>query len=633
MTATRIVRRGPLAWSQQALFFFSSWSTQDDPWPALVLAYQLDEPRSMTEIRAALANLASRHEILRTRIRLRESGEAEQLVSEPPTSDDIPVTQVPEQEDEDSLRRFRDRLRWEPPSLNEAHLWKAHVVGGRTIFLTLHHILTDGTGVTVLGGDLAALLNPDGEPVTGPAYQPLDQADWESSVVGEKTGERSLNYIGNLLDKAPQRLFSRLLQHAGGDRYLMVTIGSAALLELLDQACRRLEVKRQTMLAGLLSAFITVRWGQAVCPMKSYMSNRTTPASQTCAGPLYQAGFLLLEAEGDPLFTDWLAQVQGATMRAYARSRYPDEIYREMVVRRSFERGVYSRFLFDINFLRGFGGAIPERTLGEPVEVNDIRMERTVNSAGLPEACEFMARIVDDELVLTLDVDQVVFDATSVDLIFHGMITALDHIVRGASPTLTELGALAGVHPIDWPAGWVQSDGCWVDLPDLTRNLLDHPLVDAAFVEHDEKLTAYVSSTAAELTPFDMHDHLLGVLAYRPGLICPDRYVVCDSPPVNTTAASEWRARPVVREGSGRDVPDRRASNGAEKALLTALRRTHDLSDEPSMAHSYVGAGGRIGRVAAFVEAVHEQGYTGLTREDFIGPASLRSIATRLRSC
>ncbi len=65
-------------------------------------------------------------------------------------------------------------------------------------------------------------------------------------------------------------------------------------------------------------------------------------------------------------------------------------------------------------------------------------------------------------------------------------------------------------------------------------------------------------------------------------------------------------------------------------ALAAAFEFTHGFAP-PDFGLPYFMAGGRLGRVPAFIEAVIESGYSGLAPLHFMAPCSLRWVASSLR--
>jgi hypothetical protein len=637
------IKIGPLSWSQHPFFLLSYWSTSDPPWPNVVRLCLITPSRPVGDLRDALAALSQRHEILRTRVAVGERGEAEQTVFRPLAPEEIPLTPIEGSYDHRELLALRSRLRRTGHGA-DGFPWSAYLIrstsGEQVVIISVQHVLTDAAGIDVLKRDLGELLDtssgrPDRAAGTQVSQQ-LDQVAWERSAAGEVAAERALSYIGELLDRAPQRLFSGPYEVAEETRCIEVIHRSAAALTALDRTCAHYGANRSSMLMALLGALLSVRTDQTLCPLRAYFENRVTPELQRSAGCFQQPAFMLLDVAGDPSFSELLSRMGKALFRAYARARYPDDRMREMVVRRSFHRGVYTRFLFDINFI---GESRPATATSAPVTGAPLwslgATERNTYSGGSPELCEFMACVEGDVLGLSLDVDGAFVGSADVELILHGVVRALEYLSQGKDPTIGRLAGEVGVHPRRRPDGWVRARGCWTDIHALAAALRRHPDVETAFVTQretrDNRLVAYVSSSSAELTPFDLHEHLLARLAAEPCLVCPDLYLICAAAQDPGDNDEVWESQPVLAQGSGRDIPFRSATSDEERALTSAFRQTHDLSAAPNLAETYVQAGGRVARIPAFVQAVGERGYSGLAKEDFLVPVTLRKMAEQLR--
>ncbi|MFV0131782.1 non-ribosomal peptide synthase/polyketide synthase [Streptomyces sp. HMX87] len=146
----------PLSYAQQRLWFLDRFEPGSTEYTTLSVL-RLHGPLQGTALRAALDGLVARHEALRTTF-AEQDGQARQIVH-PPYRVDLPL---------DDLAGARDRLdalleqeAAVPFDLSAGPLLRARLVrladDEHVLVLAVHHIVTDGWSVGVLGRDLGEL--------------------------------------------------------------------------------------------------------------------------------------------------------------------------------------------------------------------------------------------------------------------------------------------------------------------------------------------------------------------------------------------------------------------------------------------------------------------------------------------
>jgi hypothetical protein len=119
---------------------------------------------------------------------------------------------------------------------------------------------------------------------------------------------------------------------------------------------------------------------------------------------------------------------------------------------------------------------------------------------------------------------------------------------------------------------------------------------------------------AEPVTPAELRAHVLGAIDAYPQARCPDWFRIRGA---------------VDADGDGRDTPRRAAATEAERALLGAVQEINGLPDL-NPADCYAATGARVLRIPRVLEALAEQGWSGLRAGQLCGIRPLRSLAADL---
>ncbi|MGW5054219.1 condensation domain-containing protein [Actinokineospora sp. NPDC004072] len=394
--------------------------------------------------------------------------------------------------------------------------------------LLLSHAAVDGTAATLLGRQVAALL--DGDRSAPPVeHQPIDQALWERSPAGQRRTAASLRYWAARLREAPQALFT--VPHPEGvPGHREVRMLSSALAGALVPVVARTGVSPSSVVLAAAVGLLAAHTGADPGALVSISGNRFRSGWRDYIGPLAQDALVPYAVAGSGGFDALARQLGSATLAAYRCAHFDSVDLWEVMDGVAEERGV--RFHRDCVF-SDLGVAEPE----PPVE--RTRFEPMFDRP-LPTAFYLTLGAVSGAVDLRLHTDtRYVPDPAR-------FLAAVERLVVAAAERdvpVAGFAAASGVDQVLPGPGWARVDSCWVDLAQVGA------LVGgAAFVE-DGALVAY----ATEGTPEELRERCMAGL--HPAVMAPHRFVVCGQAPADPGDAAAWRRMPVVASGSGRQTP------------------------------------------------------------------------------
>ncbi|MFE5795973.1 condensation domain-containing protein [Streptomyces sp. NPDC056503] len=515
----------------------------------------------------ALAELATRHEALRTTFPHQAEGgaaPAEQVVA-PDGSFTVTVLdhdELPEDTDgyaEAVARAARDtRFRLD---LDFPLRLRIIARAGRPVRVALaaSHAVTDGSALGVLRDEWLALLAGESlPPVT--ALTPLDLAAEEHSPAGRRKSAACLAHWEHVLRTGPQAMFAEDGATGTETDTPGLTLRSARGARALAAAARRTGALPGTVLLTAWCVLTAHRAGQSVCVAAVPTSNRFLPKLARSVSTLSQDALLSLDVRA-PSFDALLAKAWGAAMNAYRHSRFDALDLWELIGRVTTERG--SHFARDAVF--NDISALPSTLAGAAAPDEDAPELELAWGGGQSLPTRLLTFVYETEPVLRLATwaDPALFPRPAAEELVTGLVRLLEAVAESDVPLdapgpLTEV---TGVRPVARGPEWTRVDGCWVSPAAVAEALTEALRGRAVEVVVEEGsaadgsgrgLTAYIGADERtwpdeEWTPARAHTALTGVLAGRPGVLAPHRYVFVEGPPRQPAAAQR-----ILREGTGR---------------------------------------------------------------------------------
>ncbi|TWP54344.1 amino acid adenylation domain-containing protein [Lentzea tibetensis] len=436
VSAIRSAPRGralPLSFAQQRLWFlhdFEPDSTEYTTRFAVRLRGELD----VDGLNRALTELVARHESLRTTFDSVD-GQGVQVVH-PPQEVRVPV--VP---DDDGVRPF---------DLSAGPLFRPRLVrlaaDDHVFTADMHHIITDGWSLGVLVEELSALYNGCDLPPVELQY--ADYAVWqrEELELADQLGywTRQLASLPTL-ELPTDRSRPAVRTAAGAAHEFEVSAEVTAALKRL-----RADTTLFTTLVAACQLLFARYTGQDDIAVGTVVSGREHPQLERVVGFFVNTLVLRAHIDGRRGFTDFLGDVRGTVLDAFAHQDVPFE---RIVDEVQPERDTSRNPLFDVMVmlqnnqirlpsLRGLD--VTEQPLPTDTATCDITVEFQEHAGGLRGALEYNTDL---------------FDATTMRRMATHLVALLGQIAAQPGRALADFTL---------PAELVAAQGVQLDVPTLT---------------------------------------------------------------------------------------------------------------------------------------------------------------------
>ncbi|MFF2331557.1 MULTISPECIES: condensation domain-containing protein [unclassified Streptomyces] len=621
----------PLHWAQK--FYWTAYRSAEPgaSWRDNVrVIVPLPDGTSAEDFAETLRRLVDGLDVLRTSYRLNARGDVAHVLHPP-------FTLTPEVCDAsgaaDRTAKVRDfvlDLARREFVLEEAPPVRVGVIvahgAPRMVAFVLHHIAIDTFGVAAFLKTMTAVLDDvrQGRPSTFHSVrQPSAEARFEASRAAQRQATRAAAYWQGVLDDFPATTVPIRLGEAVGHRPRYATLTSAAgpVVAVVAKRCRAPE---SAVVLALFAAALGRLTGNTRTAISFSSANRFQPDQLAHIGCLAQSVPLVLEPHVDGTVSALVSQAKDALSPVYRYGQFDYDSAHGALHRRQFAHGVSMEGMVSYNYVDRTSGA-DELSAWTTEEFRRDGADGTVTYSdpfpALPDHLGLLPRRTGGRLTLTLWHNADLFAEPLVEEFLRG----LDRLLASARPDalVQDLVDRADLPAPAREGRWAERDGCRVCLDDVERLVADHPAVRSCEVVQDHTgLTAHVAvhtedPAGPETDPFTLRLFATARLRRRPAAVVPDRFVI-----TNDGA--------IVSEGDGYRGPPFAADTPASAALESALRRTSPEAHW-SGAASYLTAGGEPGRMDAFLSALEEDGFTGVTYRDLLGLCPPAELVGKLR--
>ncbi|MBL1098511.1 non-ribosomal peptide synthetase [Streptomyces coffeae] len=325
----------PLSLAQSRMWFLNR---MEGPSPTynIPLVLRFEGRLDAEVLRAALADVAARHEALRTLFPDDEGRPRQQVLAAGQARPDLLTSEIPARWLEEQIRsasRIGFDLGAELPL--RAHLF--HLTdAGSVLVLVVHHIAADGWSLTPLGRDLAHAYTTRTDGHT-PNWTPLpvqypDYTLWQHTLLGDEndptsTAARQLHYWHTTLTGSPDQLplpydHPRPTQPSGEGRLVHRRLGADTHRALTDLARQRGATLFMALQAAWAAALTRAGAGTDI-PLGTPWAGRDDEALADLVGFFVNTLVLRTDTSGDPAFAELLDSVRETDVAAQAHQDVP----------------------------------------------------------------------------------------------------------------------------------------------------------------------------------------------------------------------------------------------------------------------------------------------------------------------
>ncbi len=432
----------PLSFAQQRLWFLDQLEP-GSPLYNIPGALRLEGRLNVSALRQSFDEIMRRHESLRTRFVVVE-GEPVQVIS--PCAawpiEEIDWSELPELAKKDLLTRLGRTMALEPFNLSVAPPLRACLArladDEHVLFLTMHHIISDGWSMGVLIRELAALYEAfskgESSPLPELPIQYVDFAAWQLDWLRGSNLESHVSYwkrqLGGelpVLELATDFLPPPVRTHRGARRSLRLPAS-------LTESLKAISVQEGvTLYMTLLAAFQTLLHkytGQIDVVVGTPIAGRNRTEIEGLVGLFVNTLVMRTDLSGNPTFKELLARVQDVALGAYLHQELPFE---QLVKEFQLERDLNQNPLFQVMLILQNAPA-PE------LELSNLRLSllKTENQTAKFD----LTLTIEDEgqaLVAELEYNVDLFKATTADRMLNHFQILLESIVADPLQRLGEL--------------------------------------------------------------------------------------------------------------------------------------------------------------------------------------------------
>ncbi|MBB4730094.1 non-ribosomal peptide synthetase, partial [Xanthomonas arboricola] len=397
---------GPLSFGQESLWFLAELNP-DSPAYHVPLAFRIDGPLDPRALSVAVAELAMRHETLRTRFDM-HNGRPIQMVDPAVIAPTLRVVDAPK--GQEALRKAMEDEAAKPFDLARDHAWRITLFRRSalawSLSITLHHIICDTHSVAVLMRDLAAFYRAAiaNEPpeLSDLDIQYADFALWQRARLGDASTADQLAFWKARLAGLPRTPLPadnpRPEQSGFAGEQLFTALSPTVAAGLRELA--RAEGATLFMLLVAMVQRVLSRWsGQREVTVGTPVASRTARQTEDLVGYFANTVLLRTRLDGVPTFRELLRAVRQTALDAYANQDVPFErVVAETHVQGDLARSSLFQAMVVLQQAEATLPAFPDVTLS-PVAIGrhgakfDLSLEFFEHEGGLAVRWEYAADV------------------------------------------------------------------------------------------------------------------------------------------------------------------------------------------------------------------------------------------------
>lgn len=349
----------PLSFAQQRLWFLAQLEP-DNPSYNIPQILRLNGVLDVEALEQTINAIVARHESLRTTFNVRD-GHPVQIVSgvhefKLPFTD---LEGLPIEERENEARRLAIAEARRPFDLNRDLPLRAALVriddDDHWLFLTMHHIVSDGWSMGILTKELSKIYEAisTNQPIELPELpiQYADFAEWQREWLQGEVLDEQLGYWLNSLAGAPAELKLNTDRPRPANQTFQ---GSGVSSKLSPKLSRSLSEFSQregvTLFMTMLAAFQTLLFrytGQEDIVVGTVIAGRNRVEIESLIGFFVNTLAMRTNVSGDPTFRELLGRVKEVTLGAHAHQDLPfEKLVEELNPKRDASRSPIFQVMF-----------------------------------------------------------------------------------------------------------------------------------------------------------------------------------------------------------------------------------------------------------------------------------------------
>ena len=405
----------PLSFAQQRLWFLEQLEGAGAAYNVR-LPVRVSGQLDCDALQAAIDQLVSRHESLRTRIISTAAGPRQGVAAQQKIVLEVSELRSP---DRDVIARRVGELADQRFDLSRAPLMRIHLLrtadNEQVLLLVMHHIIADAWSSGILFADLAALYNANRQkqPASLPELpvQYADFAVWQREWLQGEALQQQLDWWSTQLQGAPELLalptdrVRPAQQSYRGSRWGHCL--DAQLLAQLESLARKNSATLYMVLLAAYAALLSRYAGQTDLVIGSPVAGRPRAELEGVVGFFANTLALRLDLEGAPGFTELLARVRRTTLGAFEHQALPFEKLVEVLKP---ERRLSHSPLFQVMF-------ILQNAPWEAQSLDGLEISPAEIAPGSTAKFDLTlsASVYEQELWLNFEYNSDLFDASSIE--------------------------------------------------------------------------------------------------------------------------------------------------------------------------------------------------------------------------
>jgi acyl-CoA synthetase (AMP-forming)/AMP-acid ligase II/acyl carrier protein len=398
------------------------WELPGLPQFNLSFAYRLRGPLNVAALERSVAEVARRHESLRSVFARRHEQPIARAIPPGAIKLSLIVEDLSPRAAVGNLRAKAFVVRkaelaaeqesLKPIAMGHAPLLRAHLfrlgVDDHVLLLVLHDIVTDGWSMEVFLEDLSefysAFTSGRQARLLKPGLQFSDFARWQRRWSGSHTAAKQLAYWHGRLETASPP-FAAAHAHVARELAARITqrrflLSNDLIARLSALSCSRGATLFMTLLTGFKTLLLLTSGRDDIC-VATMMANRSQPGTERVIGPFANTTLIRTRIDADLTFEEALDRVREAVLDAYARQELPFDI---VAARLAEEDGVDPSSLIQFYFVLqvGFRRAVKlhdvtvrpfghreGQSMAMPIDRTWLRMTLKETTSGISGLCRY----------------------------------------------------------------------------------------------------------------------------------------------------------------------------------------------------------------------------------------------------